>query len=227
MIEMLVAQHDRRGREHEAVGAADGYRRRSPAPPRESAEGGWVGTLLERFLRDIITSYRAKLPCYLCRVLTRYEVVRRWWKNRSPAKIARNLLAEHLSPEQLREMDFKSGFTVTGGQTGVRYLIAHGRIRNVHVVDKHGDRIANLCFGPAAPHNGRALPEGDIMLAQKIALEDPDLELEALRVANMRFSRPVHACSELQTIRSVMRDSYPRSSSILDLSMLNGRGHRC
>ena len=226
MIEMLVAQHDRRGREHEAGVVADGFRRHSPAPPRERVEGGVVGVLIERLLRDIITSYRAngrKLSCYLCRVLT---MVGRWWKKRSPARTSRHLLAEHLSPEQLREMDFKSGFTVTGGETGVRYLIAHGRIRNVHVLDKHGDRIANLCFGPAAPRNGQALPEGDIMLAQKIALEDPDLELEALRVANMRFSRPVHACSELQTIRSVMRDSYPRSSSILDLSMLNGRGHR-
>src|SRR5688500_12705450 len=42
----------------------------------------------------------------------------------SPEEIAWRLLAEHLSPEQRREMDLKRGFTVMGGKTGVRYWIA-------------------------------------------------------------------------------------------------------
>jgi hypothetical protein len=130
-------------------------------------------------------------------------------EGRSPAEMARRLLAEHLSPEQLRELDSKRGFTVTGGKTGVRYLIGQGCVSNVYVLDKHGHVIANMCFGPAAKQEGpfrQELPEGDVMLAQKIALEDPDLEPEALRVANIRPSRALPVYPELKTIVSAIRD---------------------
>jgi hypothetical protein len=121
----------------------------------------------------------------------------------SPAEIARHLLAEHLNPQQLREMQYKRGFMVTGGKTGVRYLIAQGRISNVYVLDQRGCVMANMCFGPAAQQNGscrQELPEADVMLAQKIALEDPDLESEALRVANIRVYYPLHVHPELEVI---------------------------
>jgi hypothetical protein len=183
--------------------------RRTPlALSPERAEYGLIGVLVERFLRNIFSRCRAiggNPPRYLFRVLRRARVTLRQFggtgvqgalsahEGRSPAEIAHRLLAEHLSPQQLREMDFKRGFTVRGGKTGVRYLIRQGRISNVYVLDKHGFVIANMCFGPAAEQNGysRELPEADVMLAQKIALEDPELEPEALRVAKIRASRHI------------------------------------
>jgi hypothetical protein len=204
---------------------ARAFPRTSPALSPERANYGPMRTLVERYLREIVNHY--------------WAIARRRWEIRlvmsdgidhsttdqrpepivqegSPAEIALHLLAKHLSPEQLREMDFKGGFTVKGGKTGVRYLIRQGRISNVYVLDKHGYVIANMCFGPAARQNGSSrqeLPDGDVMLAQKIALEDPDLEPEALRVANIRSSRPLRAYSELKTIASAIRDTFVGSSN--------------
>ena len=48
---------------------------------------------------------------------------------------------------------------------------------NVQLLDRHGTWLTCLCFTP-----GAYLPVGDVMLAQKIALEL--FEDEALRVAN-------------------------------------------
>jgi hypothetical protein len=129
-------------------------------------------------------------------------------EGRSSAEIAWQLLVDHLSPEQRREMDVKLGFTVMGGKTGVRYVIAQGRISNVHVLNKQGHVIAKLCFGPAASQDRdfrEELPDGDIMLAQKIALEDAELEPQALRVANIRFSHSLRAYPELKAIGDAIR----------------------
>jgi hypothetical protein len=144
-----------------------------------------------------------------------YDIVDRfqcYWQRpgRSPAEIAWCLLAEHLSPEQRCEMDLKRGFTVMGGKTGVRYMISPGRISNVHVLNKQGQVIAKLCFGPAAGQDGyfrEELPDGDIMLAQKIALEDAELEPQALRVANVRCSHTLRAYPELKAIADAIRSS--------------------
>jgi hypothetical protein len=134
-------------------------------------------------------------------------------EGRSAAEIAWRLLAEHLSPEQRCEMDLKRGFTVMGGKTGVRYMIAQGRISNVHVLNKQGHVIAKLCFGPAALQDGyfrEELPDGDIMLAQKIALEDAELEPQALRVANIRCSHTLRRYPEPKAIADAIR-SFPRT----------------
>ena len=89
-------------------------------------------------------------------------------EGRSPAEIARRLLAEHLTPKQLWEMGFRCGFTVTGGKTGVRYLIGKGRVSNVYVLNKHGQPIATMCFGPSAQNYfRRELPEADVMPRRK------------------------------------------------------------
>jgi hypothetical protein len=68
-------------------------------------------------------------------------------------------------------------FDVTGGDTGKRFRIRHGCLMNVEQLDQNGRRIRLLCFTPI----GR-LPVGDIMVAQKFALEL--FESETLRVAN-------------------------------------------
>jgi hypothetical protein len=88
------------------------------------------------------------------------------------------LLVEHLSPAQRAQYDRFKYFDVVGGNTGRRYRIRHGQVLNVEVLDSTGHRMRLLCFMP----EGR-LPIGDVMLAQKLALES--FEVEAIKVAHM------------------------------------------
>ena len=76
------------------------------------------------------------------------------------------LLREWLSPEQLAQYDANSYFEVTGCDSGKRYRICHGTALNVYEIDLAGNPRNGLCFVPNAP-----LVAGDVMLAQKIALE--------------------------------------------------------
>jgi hypothetical protein len=87
------------------------------------------------------------------------------------------LLREHLSPAQLAEFDECGYFEVTGGQTGRRYRIRSGTQMNIERLGKRGKIVHGLCFVP----DGN-LVAGDVMLAQKLALEL--FEMDALRVAN-------------------------------------------
>ena len=87
------------------------------------------------------------------------------------------LLIDHLSPEQRAQYEKRGYFEVTGGDTGRRYRIRRGSQMNVEALDRNSCRVHLLCFMP----EGR-IPLGDIMLAQKIALEL--FEREALGVAN-------------------------------------------
>ena len=87
------------------------------------------------------------------------------------------LLSQHLSPSQRRQYSLLRSFDVVGGDTGKRYRIRHGRLMNIEQLDQKGQSVMVLCFRP----RGR-LPVGDIMLAQKVALEL--FETEALKVAN-------------------------------------------
>jgi hypothetical protein len=90
---------------------------------------------------------------------------------------AKQLLISKLSPAQREQYEASRFFDVVGGDTGKHYRIRHGCQMNVDELDQNGQRIRVLCFMP----NG-GLPSGDVMLAQKIALEL--FESEALRVAN-------------------------------------------
>jgi hypothetical protein len=76
------------------------------------------------------------------------------------------LLREWLSPEQLAQYDANSYFDVTGCDSGKRYRICHGTAMNVYEIDFAGNPRNGWCFVPNAP-----LVAGDVMLAQKIALE--------------------------------------------------------
>jgi hypothetical protein len=66
---------------------------------------------------------------------------------------------------------------VIGGRSGHRYRIRHGSQLNVERLDKNGNRACLLCFMPQG-----SLPVGDILLAQKMALEL--YENEAIQIAN-------------------------------------------
>jgi hypothetical protein len=86
------------------------------------------------------------------------------------------LLREWLSPEQLEQFDKKSYFDVTGCHSGKRYRIRLGTSLNIHEIDHKGCPQTGWCFVP-----NTFLVAGDVMLAQKIALETD--ERGALAVA--------------------------------------------
>ena len=87
------------------------------------------------------------------------------------------LLKRNLSPTQREQYERRNHFDVTGGDTGRRYRICHGVQMNVEHLDQTGRRIRLLCFMPEGH-----LAVGDVMLAQKIALEL--FENDALKIAH-------------------------------------------
>jgi hypothetical protein len=87
------------------------------------------------------------------------------------------LLKENLTSEQRDQYEQHRYFDVTGGKTGRRYRIWHGHQMNIEQLDRSGKHVCGWCFMP----QGR-LVAGDVMLAQKVALEL--FETEALRIAN-------------------------------------------
>ena len=96
-----------------------------------------------------------------------------------------NLLREWLSPEQRAQFDAKRYFDVIGCDSGKRYRIHYGETTNVHELGDDDLPSVGWCFMPVG-----SLVVGDVMLAQKIALET--YEYGALAVANrcpIRFSR--------------------------------------
>jgi hypothetical protein len=86
------------------------------------------------------------------------------------------LLREWLSAEQLSQFNMLGYFEVTGCQTGKRYRVLYATGTNIHELDEEGHPIIGWCFVPAG-----SLVPGDVMLAQKIALETD--ESAALQVA--------------------------------------------
>ena len=87
------------------------------------------------------------------------------------------LLKEWLSPEQLALYETKSYFEVIGCHSGKRYRITRASSMNIHELDDTGRPLVGWCFAPKG-----CLVAGDVMLAQKIALETD--ERGALTVAN-------------------------------------------
>lgn len=89
---------------------------------------------------------------------------------------AKALLRSWLSPAQRDQFDAHGWFEVVGGTTGKLYRITYGTCANVFEVANDGILVTGLCFVTA-----ERLAEGDVMLAQKIALETA--EARALSVA--------------------------------------------
>jgi len=88
------------------------------------------------------------------------------------------LLRSWLSPRQREQFDKSGYFDVVGCLTGRKYRIYYDMLPpNVYEIDHAGHRAMGLCFAPAGP-----LVRGDVMLAQKIALETN--EHDALAAAN-------------------------------------------
>ena len=94
------------------------------------------------------------------------------------------LLGEWLSQEQLAQFNANRYFDVIGCHTGRRYRIYYGNGANVVELDGSARPKTGWCFVPR-DH----LVAGDVMLAQKIALETD--ERGALAVANNFTPRQV------------------------------------
>lgn len=92
-------------------------------------------------------------------------------------KRAITLLKEWLSPKQCACYERFRYFDVVGSDTGTRYRIHHGTQANIEQLSHTGQRVCKWCFVP----DGN-LVAGDVMLAQKIALETN--ERGALSVAH-------------------------------------------
>jgi len=76
------------------------------------------------------------------------------------------LMRDWLSPSQRLQFDRSGSFDVIGSDSGKRYRVYSEMVPNVHELDDAGRPTVGLCFIPL----GR-LVVGDVMLAQKIALE--------------------------------------------------------
>ena len=92
------------------------------------------------------------------------------------------LLLSWLTPEQERQWVARGAFEVIGGETGTRYRITYRAVMNIHELDRGGRPVKQWCF---APEGGLAV--GDVLLAQKIALET--METKALEIANRQMFR--------------------------------------
>jgi len=87
------------------------------------------------------------------------------------------LLRSWLTPDQERQWRSCRAFEVIGCDSGTRYRITNSATMNVQQLDPTGRSVTRWCFMPRGD-----LVTGDVLLAQKIALET--MESEALAVAN-------------------------------------------
>lgn len=86
------------------------------------------------------------------------------------------LLREWLAPEQLAQYDANGYFDVTGCDSGRLYRIHHGTAMNVIEIDRDsGYPRVGLCFTTEI-----GFVAGDVMLAQKIALETREQNVLAI-----------------------------------------------
>jgi hypothetical protein len=114
--------------------------------------------------------------------------------NRGPEACGLKLLREWLSPEQRAQFDAERHFDVIGCHSGKKYRIRYGSSANIDELDETGRPRMGWCFIPSA-----YLVAGDVMLAQKIALETN--ERDALAVAN-RFPRSLPSEPVFTAVRS-------------------------
>jgi hypothetical protein len=96
------------------------------------------------------------------------------------------LLKQWLSPAQLRSYEQYRYFEVMGSDSGTIYRIHHGQQANVEQLDNLGQVVCAWCFVPEGN-----LVAGDVMLAQKIALETDERASIAIavRFATLRIRR--------------------------------------
>jgi|ERR1700733_4841317 hypothetical protein len=92
------------------------------------------------------------------------------------------LLRQWLSYEQREQFEAFGYFDVVGSSSGTRFRIRYGSALNVYELDDSGNARTGWCFLPVGN-----LVAGDVMLAQKIALETD--ETGAMEVARKFLTR--------------------------------------
>jgi hypothetical protein len=120
--------------------------------------------------------FRRSLAARRSRLVALREFWRNYFGDNTREARGLRLLRDWLSPHQREQFDAKGYFEVVGCDTGRRYRIHYGTAMNVHELDETDRLKMGWCF---APHG--SLVAGDVMLAQKIALET--FERGALAVA--------------------------------------------
>jgi len=126
--------------------------------------------------------FQRSLPAVRMRIHALRQLYRKALaENASDARGLR-LMRRWLSPDQRAEFDHSGSFEVVGCHSGKRYRIYSGTAQNVFETDDAGWLIVGLCFIPSGE-----LVAGDVMLAQKIALETN--ENGALAVAHRFLPR--------------------------------------
>jgi hypothetical protein len=109
-----------------------------------------------------------------------------WWRivsllsvdhRSAPYRRGLELLKANLTAGQLNDFLTYRCFDVVGSSSGRTYRIRLAGAMNVEELDQRGRCTRRLCFVPEGK-----LVDGDVMLAQKVALEA--FEAEALAIAN-------------------------------------------
>ena len=113
------------------------------------------------------------------------KLYRSFVRENSPEGRGRYLLRKWLSRDQREQFDSKGYLDVVGCHSGKRYRIYYGVLSNVRELDAEGLPVAGLCFAPSD-----SLPPGDVVLAQKIALETDERETLAVAKRFHSISRP-------------------------------------
>jgi hypothetical protein len=126
-------------------------------------------------------------------------LLRTFWAAFEPRETAEQrsirLLRAHLDALQRRQFDEHGWFEVVGGQSGRQYRVHRAYVTNVQEVGIDGACVQVLCFLPRGH-----LPLGDVLLAQKVALEV--FEADALAVA---CSWPASAARRYASWQFVLR----------------------
>jgi hypothetical protein len=105
-----------------------------------------------------------------------HRMMRRKRWRRQAERRGFELLQSWLTPEQWSQFRSRRAFEVFGCDTGTRYRITDS-VGMMNVKQQSGRCVRRLCFMPRG-----GVVDGDVMLAQKVALET--MERKALAVAN-------------------------------------------
>ena len=142
---------------------------------------GWAGNVPSQGhspppLQESVADRQARMERQAERNL---EAVRRAEERRVAAARAEELLREHLSGDQVEELNTLNRFTVISKDGKREYQIRRDRVQNVDLIGPDGRRLRNYCAHPAS-----AIPDQDTMLAQKLMIENQEEEFLRIAVAS-------------------------------------------
>jgi hypothetical protein len=118
---------------------------------------------------------------------------------------ALTLLEEWLSPEQRACYERFRYFDVVGSDTGTHYRIHYGTQTNIEELSHAGQRVCRWCFVPEGN-----LVAGDVMLAQKIALETNE-RVGATASVHGSLARYLDTRPDRQSVGALSRSAAARS----------------